>query len=60
MPADGHENCPLMANRSAHQGSAALAMRGAALVHGRHAPSREGLGEADRFTRRLTDVSVVQ
>ena len=27
LPAGGHENCPVMANRSAHRGSVALAMR---------------------------------
>ena len=28
MPVGGHENCPVMANRSAHQGLVASAMRG--------------------------------
>ena len=32
MPAGGHENCPVMANRSAHQDSVASAMFGNRLI----------------------------
>ena len=61
MPAGGHENCPVMANRSAHRG-----FGGVGVGHGRRLGHRcdsfpgECLGEADRVAAGLADVGVVQ
>jgi len=49
-----------MANRSAHQGSAALAMPGIASAHRGHTLPGEGLREADGVAGGLADVSVVK
>ena len=67
-PTGGHGKCPLVAMKTAHSWPTDLPTRvrrrwpcaQRVLAHRCHALPGEGLREADRFARRLTDVSVVQ
>ena len=60
MLADGQENSPLMANRFAHQESAALAMLCSSINSLGSTLPGEGLREADGVAGGLADVSVVK